>query len=85
MVEMFCNAVGIPFMRDALEWEPGADTGAYSWWDGGSFHANLRASTGLRPQQRHYVELRDAPERVQRVCYRMKPHYDHLYQYRLVP
>jgi len=83
MVEAFCNAVGIVYLPDALSWEPGADTGDYSWWDGGSFHENLRASTGLTPQVRKYVEIADAPTRVQQVHRRMKPHYDHLYQYRI--
>ncbi|UWQ17049.1 sulfotransferase family protein [Jannaschia sp. M317] len=83
MVKAFCEAVDIPFIPEALSWEPGADTGDYSWWDGGSFHANLRASTGLKPQMRRYVEVAEAPDRVRRVHRRMKPHYDHLYQYRI--
>jgi len=84
-VKAFCNAVDIPFMPEALSWDAGVDTSAYSWWDGGSFHANLKASTGLRRQDRRYVEIADAPERVQRVHRRMKPHYDHLFQHRIVP
>ena len=85
MVKAFCDAVDIPFLPDALRWDPGADTADYSWWDGGSFHANLRASTGLYPQTRRYVEVADAPQRVRRVHRRMKPHYDHLYQHRIRP
>ncbi len=85
MVAAICNAVGITFMPEALSWEPGADTSDYSWWDGGSFHSNLKASTGLKPQIRRYVEIKDAPERVQRVHRRMEPHYDHLYKHRLQP
>ena len=30
MVSLFCDAVGIPFIKSALRWEPGADTGQYS-------------------------------------------------------
>ena len=82
---LFCTAVGIPFMEDALTWEPGGDPSAHSWWDGGSFHANLAQSTGLKPQPRKYVEIEKTPERVRRVHRRMKPHYDHLYRYRLRP
>ena len=85
MVAAFCDAVDLPFLPDAMSWEPGADTGAYSWWDGGSFHANLKNSTGLKPQVRRYVEVKGAPDRVQRVHRRMKPHYDHLYQHRIRP
>ena len=83
MTEKFCHAVGIPFIKDALSWEPGGDPSAHSWWDGGSFHANLAQSTGLAPQVRQYIEVNDAPARVQQVHRRMKPHYDHLYQHRI--
>ena len=83
MVEAFCNSVGIPFIKEALQWEKGADTGDYSWWDGGSFHKNLRESTGLVAQKRKYIELNDAPHRVRQVCRRMQPHYDHLFTHRV--
>ncbi len=85
MTRAFCEAVGIPFIADALSWEPGADTAQYSWWDGGSFHANLRNSTGLKPQKRKYVSLENTPDRVRQVHRRMLPHYQHLYKYRLRP
>lgn len=79
----FCNAVGIPFLKEALSWEPGGNASAHSWWDGGSFHANLAKSTGLKPQKRKYVELLDCAPRVQQVYRRMKPHYDRLYAHRI--
>lgn len=85
MVAKFCSAVGIDFMPDALSWEPGADTSQYSWWDGGSFHKNLRESTGLKKQQRRYVDLDATPLRVQQVYRRMKPHYQRLYDHRIKP
>ncbi|MEM9126545.1 MAG: sulfotransferase family protein, partial [Pseudomonadota bacterium] len=83
MTQAFCDAVGIPFMADALTWEAGGDPSAHSWWDGGSFHANLSKSTGLAPQPRTYIDIADAPDRVRQVHRRMKPHYDHLYKHRL--
>ena len=85
MVARFCKSVGIEYIESALSWEPGAATDQYSWWDGGSFHQNLRASTGLTPQTRRYVELQETPERVQQVYRRMKPHYDRLYANRVMP
>ena len=84
MVEVWCEAVGIPFIEQALSWEPGARD-EVSWWDGGSFHANLRDSDGLKPQARKYVEIENTPERVQEVHARVLPHYQHLYQHRLRP
>ncbi|MEO1160479.1 MAG: sulfotransferase family protein [Pseudomonadota bacterium] len=83
MTKAYCEAVGIDFIEKALTWEPGADTGDYSWWDGGSFHANLKNSTGLEPQERKYVSIENAAPRVQQVHRRMKPHYDRLYDHRL--
>ena len=79
----FCDAVGIPFIERALTWEAGGDMSAYSWWDGGSFHANLAKSTGLMPQTRNYFDLEQTPERVRHVHRRMLPHYQHLYQHRI--
>ena len=83
LTRAFCGAVDIPFIADALSWEPGGDPSAHSWWDGGSFHANLANSTGLKPQKRKYVSLEETPARVQQVYRRMKPHYDRLHKWRL--
>jgi hypothetical protein len=83
MTKTFCDAVGIPFIEESLSWEVGGDPSAHSWWDGGSFHANLAKSTGLAPQPRRYVDLEDTPERVRRVHRRMQPHYQHLFVHRL--
>ncbi len=83
MTRVFCEAVGIPFLPEALSWEAGGDPSAHSWWDGGSFHANLAKSTGLQAQMRRYVDLENTPERVRRVYRRMLPHYQHLYRHRL--
>lgn len=83
MVKAFCDAVGIPYLEHALSWEPGADTSLYSWWDGGSFHQNLKQSTGLVAQQRRYVELSDAPERVKQVHRRMLPHYERMSAFKI--
>lgn len=84
MVEVFCQSVGIPFIKEALTWEPGADTSAYSWWDGGSFHQNLKESTGLKRQKRRYVDLSEVPERVRQVHRRQLPHYAHLRNFRSI-
>ena len=85
ITESFCKAVGIPFMAHALTWEAGGDPSEHSWWDGGSFHANLAKSTGLTVQKRKYIEIAEAPERVRRVHRRMLPHYRRLYQHRIQP
>jgi hypothetical protein len=83
MVERWCNAVDIPFLPDALSWEPGARD-EVSWWDGGSFHANLRESDGLKSQPRKYIDISEAPDRVKQIYDVALPHYEHMYQHRLL-
>lgn len=82
MVKAWCQAVGIRFVPEALSWQPGARD-EVSWWDGGSFHANLRNSDGLRPQKRKYIDISQAPDRVRRTHDDMLPHYEHMLAYRL--
>lgn len=84
MVAAWCNAVDIPFIARALSWEPGPRD-EVSWWDSGTFHANLRNSDGLKAQPRKYIEIDNAPDKVKRIHEQMLPHYQHLRQYRLRP
>ncbi|MEL7281252.1 MAG: sulfotransferase family protein [Pseudomonadota bacterium] len=83
MTETFCGSVGISYLPDALHWEPGGDPSEHSWWDGGSFHANLAKSTGLTRQKRKYINIDESPARVQQVYRRMIPHYRRLYDHRI--
>jgi len=82
IVEAYCKAVGIPYLEEALSWEPGGRE-EVSWYDGGSWHANLRGSDGLRAQPRKYIDITEAPDRVQEIHQIVLPHYQHLYQHRL--
>ena len=82
MVEIYCGAVGIRFMPEALTWEPG-DRDEVSWWDGGSFHENLRSSDGLKPQKREPIDIVRAPDRVKEIYETVLPHYEHMHAHRL--
>ena len=82
MVEAWCRSVDIPFIADALSWEPG-ERDAVSWWDGGSFHSNLRNSDGLKAQKRQYLDISNAPDRVKEIYDIVQPHYQYLYNHRL--
>ena len=72
----------IPFIRQALSWEPGARD-EVGWYDSGSWHENLRNSDGLKPQPRRYIDISDAPDRVKEIHAIVLPHYKHLHAYRL--
>ena len=83
IVEAYCDAVDLPFIKDASTWDTGAETGQYSWYDGGSWHEKLKGSTGLQPQKPGYVDIADASDYAKELYDIVRPHYEHLYQYRL--
>jgi hypothetical protein len=83
IVEAYCKAMGIPYIDEALSWEPGARE-EVSWYDGGSWHARLRDSDGLKAQPRRYIDIADAPGRVREICDTVLPHYRQLHAHRLV-
>ncbi len=82
IVEAYCIAVGIPYIEAALSWKPGGRD-EVSWYDGGSWHGNLRDSDGLKPQPRQYIDISEAPDRVKEIYETVLPHYQHLYGHRL--
>ncbi len=82
VVEAYCEAVGVAFMPEALSWEPGARD-EVSWYDGGSWHGNLRDSDGLRAQPRQYIDISEAPDRVKEIHEIVLPHYERLHAHRL--
>ena len=82
MVKLWCEAVDISFIPKALSWTPGPRD-EVSWWDGGSFHENLRKSDGLKKQPRKEISIEDAPERVKEVYQVVRPHYEHLAKHRI--
>jgi len=51
MVRRYCDALGIPFIADALSWEPG-DRSEVLWYDANDsvWHESLKNSDGLRAQ-----------------------------------
>jgi hypothetical protein len=82
IVASWCSAVGIPFMPEALNWEPGARD-EVSWWDGGSFHQNLRNSDGLKPQPRKAADISNASDHLKRCFEEVLPAYETLFKHRI--
>ncbi|MEO0367873.1 MAG: sulfotransferase family protein [Pseudomonadota bacterium] len=82
IVKAWCEAIGIAFIPEALSWEAGARD-EVSWWDGGSFHENLRNSTGLTPQPVRHANIDAVSERAYKIYEDVKPHYDYLRSFRI--
>ncbi len=58
----YCDAVGIPFVSEALEWEAG-ERSEVSWYNEGTgaWHDNLRQSTGIQKPKTSYRPLSETP------------------------
>ncbi len=82
VVQAYCRAVGIPFIEEALHWESG-DRDEVSWYDGGSWHHNLKRSDGLKTQPAPGVDMADLPARMKAIHEACLPHYDYLHSCRL--
>ena len=54
------------------------------WYDTtGTWHANLKASTGLHAQPRTYGDISGKPAWIREMYERALPHYEHLHRFRL--
>lgn len=86
MVLTYCGAIGIPFIRAALSWEPGARDDVL-WYDGNDeiWHASLRDSDGLKPIPRKHVDPGDLPTNLKSHYETFMGHYNTLRAHRLRP
>ncbi|MDJ0778020.1 MAG: sulfotransferase family protein [Gammaproteobacteria bacterium] len=86
MVAAYCEAVGIPFIAEALSWEPGSRAEVL-WYDGDDsiWHETLKNSDGLKPQPRKPVAIDQLPPRLQDLYQDFIEHYRHLHAHRLQP
>ena len=82
MVAAWCEAVGIPYVPEALAWQ--AETRGYSWYEGGSWHDNLRTSTGLEAPPTDYLPV-DADQRMVAAHEACLPHYEAMHAQRIAP
>ncbi|MEM7236416.1 MAG: sulfotransferase family protein [Pseudomonadota bacterium] len=84
MVRTYCEALDIPFIQEALSWEPGARDDVL-WYDGNDeiWHASLRDSDGLKPIPRKHVDPRDLPSTLAGYYNGFMDHYSTLHAHRL--
>jgi hypothetical protein len=84
-VRAYCESVGIPFIPEALSWEPPKDKiEAMSWWGRGSWHETVSMSSGFNEQSNpHYYLNINESERLKYFYDLCLPYYEKLYAHRL--
>lgn len=81
VIKSYCEAVGLPFLKGALNWEKSDKNPTWNTDEHG-FHDALKASTGLKPQERSYPALESSPDMLR--LYRASlPHYEALLSFKL--
>jgi hypothetical protein len=75
----YCAAAELPFMPDALNWQPGQRS---EWARSSRWHEDTAASSGFEPARRDRHGLAAHPD-VERFAEHHVPFYDELYRYRL--
>jgi hypothetical protein len=76
----YCVAVDLPFIPDALTWEPGDRT---EWRRSARWHADVAASSGFQRRQRSYTRTVENSEELARLASHHLPFYNRLYTQRL--
>ena len=80
-VKAYCEAVNIPFMPQALTWDPKIHPEVLQWE--GGWHTYLQSSQGFKERERkEYVEIEDN-EHLRQAYEFCLPYYQKLYQERL--
>lgn len=85
VVQAYCTAVDIPFMPEALTWEPGPRS-EVSLINGGTWHEHLRKTQGFkeRKDKSDFVAI-ESNEHLMKAYEACMPYYEKLYQHRLCP
>jgi len=84
MVEKYCKAIGVPFIPEALSWEPGSRDDVL-WYDSDDsvWHASLQDSDGLKAQPAKPADVSKLPQALRNQYEIFLPHYEYLYQHRI--
>ncbi|MDJ1183389.1 hypothetical protein [Roseofilum casamattae] len=80
-VKAYCNAVGIPFIKESLEWEPQSRPELSNWEP--SWHGYLNTTSGFKAQkQKKYVSVTEN-KHLQHAYEFCLPYYTKIHKYKL--
>jgi hypothetical protein len=76
----YCAAVGLPFIPQALTWEPGERP---EWRRTARWHTDASASSGFEPRERTYPHTVESSDKLARFAAHHLPFYEKLHSQRL--
>jgi Sulfotransferase domain len=79
-IRAYCEKLGVPFLPEALSWEPGEVPGWEMWAE---WHEEAQESTGIKSQP--LEDDTEVPSDLEDVYRRCLPYYEELQKARLRP
>ena len=76
----YCAAVGLPFIPEALTWQPGERP---EWRRSARWHADVSATSHFARRERHYAHTVETSDELARFAAHHLPFYEQLYPQRL--
>ena len=76
----YCAAVGLPFIPQALTWEPGERP---EWRRSARWHKDVSASSGFEPRKRRHTHTVETSDELARFAAYHLPFYEQLHPHRL--
>ena len=76
----YCRAVGLPFLPEALTWEPGD---RHEWRRSARWHVDVSASTGFQRREQTYTHTVETSAELARFAAHHRPFYEKLHERRL--
>lgn len=76
----YCAAVGLPFIPQALTWEPGERP---EWRRSARWHVEVNASSDFEPRERRYTHTVESSDELARFAAHHQPFYEQLHAQRL--
>lgn len=77
----YCAAVGLPYLPDALTWEPGE---RHEWRRSARWHVDVSASAGFERRPHRYARTVETSDELARFAAHHRPFYEQLHAQRLV-
>jgi hypothetical protein len=78
----YCAAVGLPFIPEALTWEPGE---RLEWRRSARWHVDVSASSGFERHAKRYPHTVETSDELARFAAHHLPFYEQLYAQRIAP
>jgi hypothetical protein len=82
IVQEYCSRIGIPFLPEALKWNPPGNSDEIGWWDNRSWNDDLRVSENFQQTEKSYLKIQENPKLLSlyNLCL---PYYEQLNKHRL--